>query len=106
MEHRHAQLTGILAEHAAQYISRESNRRSLITITYTELSQKLDRVTFYVHILPEDAEGPGLGFLLRQRGECREYLKKHVPLRRIPHVEFAIDEGEKKRQRVDELLLK
>jgi ribosome-binding factor A len=104
MEHRHAQLTRLLAEHAAHFVSRESNRRSLITITRTDLSQKLDRVTFYVHILPEDAEGAALGFLLRNRGECRAHLKKHVPMKKVPHVEFAIDEGEKHRQKLDELL--
>jgi ribosome-binding factor A len=105
MDHRREKLTRLLAESAAHFLSRESNRQSLITITRTEMSQKLDRVTFYVHILPEEAEGAGLGFLLRNRGECREHLKKTVPLKRIPHVEFAIDEGEKHRQKVDALLL-
>ncbi len=104
MEHRREKLTRLLAESAAQFISRESNRQSLITITRTELSQKLDHVTFFIHILPEEAEGVGMGFLLRNRGECRDYIKRHVPLKRIPHVEFAIDEGEKHRQKVDSLL--
>lgn len=93
-----------LSKYAAEFVSRESNRTSLITITNTHLNDARDHVTFFVSVFPESAEGPALGFLLRKRGECRAHIKAHVPIAHIPHVEFAIDEGEKHRRRVDELL--
>lgn len=93
-----------LKELASDYIARESNRESLITITNVELTRAGDRVTFYVSIYPESAEGPALGFLMRKRGEVREYMKTNGALGRLPHVEFELDAGEKRRQRVDELL--
>lgn len=93
-----------LKELAAQFVSGASNRTSLITVTRVEMTETGDRVTFYVTVFPEDAEGPAIGFLMRKRGECREYLKKHAPMKRLPHVEFALDEGDRARRRVDELL--
>lgn len=104
MSTHHTQIELLLAEVAANFINTWSNRRSLITLTRTTFSDAGDKVTFYVSVFPEDAEGPALGFLLRKRGECREYLKKHVRIARIPHVEFQIDDGEKQRRKVDELL--
>ena len=104
MRQRNIALTLQLQELAAEFINTESNKTSLITITNTELSDSLDKVTFLVSVFPEEAEGPALGFLMRKRGECKQYLKERSSMNRIPHVEFAIDTGEKKRRRVDELL--
>lgn len=89
---------------ASEFVNLHSNHTSLITVTDVRLSPTLERVTFLVSTYPETAEGAALGFLMRKRGECRAYLKEHAPLRRIPHVEFEIDTGEKHRQRVDALL--
>ena len=104
MNTHHQQITLALQEAAADFVSSISNRQSLITVTRAELTPSNDRVTFYVSVFPESAEGPALGFLMRQRGTCRTYIQDRVPMRRIPHVEFVIDQGEKSRARVDELL--
>jgi ribosome-binding factor A len=104
MQDRRTSLALHLQELAAAFVSAESNRTSLITVTRAELSEKLDKVTFHVSVFPEDAEGPAIGFLMRKRGECREYIMEHASMKRVPHVEFVLDEGEKNRQRVDELL--
>lgn len=93
-----------MQEVAATFVSGVSNRQSLITVTRTELSDKQDRVTFFVSVFPESAEEVALGFLMRKRSECREQLKSSIVMGRVPHVEFAIDKGEKLRNRVDELL--
>lgn len=104
MNTHHVQLAEQLQAKASEYINTWSNRQSMITITSVQLSRSADKVTFCVSVYPEDAEGPALGFLMRKRGECREYLKKHVALGRIPHVDFVLDEGEKNRQKVESLL--
>ena len=103
-KHHHEQLSLLMQEVAATFVSGISNRQSLITVTRTELSEKQDRVTFYVSVFPETAETIALGFLMRKRGECREQLKQSIVLGKVPHVEFVLDEGEKRRRRVDELL--
>jgi ribosome-binding factor A len=83
-----------LMELAAEFLARESNRTSLITITRAELNDTHDHIVFFVHIFPEDMRDTALGFLLRKRGECRDYMKKHARIGRMPHVEFALDKGE------------
>ncbi len=106
MSQRHTAVAQHLKEIAAKYVSEVSNRTSLITLTNAEFSNSRDKITFFVSVYPEEAEGPALGFLMRKRGECKKYLLNNTSMKRIPHVEFAIDEGEKNRQKVDELLNK
>lgn len=93
-----------LKEYAADFVSLNSNRTSLITVTRAELFDGNEKVMFYVSVFPESAEGPAIGFLMRKRGECKQYIKEKSRIQRVPHVEFVIDDGEKNRQRVDELL--
>lgn len=100
----HEQLADQLKEAAATYVSLWSNRKSLITVTDIKLTRKADKATFLVSVFPPEAQGPAIGFLMRKRGECHNYLKDHVSVGRVPHVEFVLDEGEKNRQRVEELL--
>ena len=102
--HHHEQRMLSLQEAAASFVATVSNRTSMITVTRSILTPTEDKITFYVSVFPESAEGAALGFLMRKRSECKEYLKKMIRNGKIPHVEFVIDEGEKKRLRVDELL--
>lgn len=104
MGQRHTVLTQHFQALAADFVSTQSNRTSLITITNTELAKSLDTITFYVSVFPETAEGPALGFLMRKRGECKKFMRNKSNISFVPHVEFKIDEGEKSRRRVDELL--
>jgi len=104
MNDRQETLLQQLQERAAEFVSLNSNRTSLITVTRAEMSDKNEKVTFYVSVFPEDAEGPAIGFLMRKRGECKQYIKEKSRIQRVPHVEFKIDDGEKNRQKVDELL--
>lgn len=93
----------ILLRHAAEFLSRESNRLSLITVTGLRSTDKIGHVTFLVSIYPEEREAEALGFLMRERGKLRRYIKEHVRLRRIPHLEFEIDRGEKHRRSIDDI---
>lgn len=93
-----------LAHHAAEYFERESNRQSLITVTRAVMSTDSVRATIYLSVLPESAEAPVISFARRSRGELRAYLQKAMPSVRIPTIDVLIDEGEKNRQHIDELL--
>ena len=104
MNNRNTILKKHLQEIAADFVNLNSNHTSLITITDSKLTKKGDKITFLVSVFPEDAEGPAIGFLMRKRGECKRYLKEKTRIQRVPHVEFALDTGEKNRQKVDELL--
>ena len=101
--HRHDRAEEMLVHLAAKFIVRESNGTSLITATRAELSHKEDRAVIYVSVFPNEATPQALNFLNRNADEFREYLKDHARLRGLPRVNFVLDEGERNRQRLDEL---
>ena len=92
-----------LRETAAEFLAREANRQSLITVTAAELSEDSKRGKIYITVLPTEAEHAALDFANRNRCEFAQFFKKRIKGATIPHVEFVIDTGEKMRQRLDEL---
>jgi ribosome-binding factor A len=104
MNDKHVKAGEIVQQLTAEFLSRESNRTSLITVTGIDLSPDMGRATILVTVFPEDKVKGALDFLNRKRDDVRIHLKQNSKLRRLPRISFAIDEGEKNRQRIDELL--
>jgi ribosome-binding factor A len=100
---RHTQIMELLTQTAAEYFARESNGTSLITVTRTDLSPDMHKANIYLSVLPVESEESVLHFARRSRAEFRMYINKHTRMGRAPTVDFIIDEGEKNRQRIDEL---
>ncbi len=94
-----------IAHLAADFLGRESNRESLITVTRATISPDLSRATIYLTVLPDTYQDAALDFAKRKRTEFRTFVKKHTELRRLPYFEFEIDYGEKNRQHLDTLLI-
>jgi ribosome-binding factor A len=88
---------------AANFMSLEGNRSSLITITNVVMSKDTKSATIFFTVFPEEYEKTALEFAKRKRSEFKHYVKEHVRFGRIPFIEFAIDNGEKNRQRIDEI---
>ncbi len=88
----------------AEFIERESNRLSLITVTKCEISKDQKQLKVFVSVFPEEKEQQALNFLERKKREIREYLKKRIRTRVIPFLSFHQDKGEKNRQKIDQLL--
>ncbi len=88
---------------AAEFFRVESNHQSMITITKADLSPNFSESTIYFTVLPTEYEQEALNFAKRKRKDFKQYIKKHVNMKKIPFFDFAIDEGEKHRQRIDEL---
>ena len=103
-ESRENKVAARLAQSAAQFFENESNRQSLITVTRAVLSSDGLHATIFLSILPESAEESVMSFARRNRTELREYIKKNLPIARIPTFDVEIDHGEKHRQHIDELL--
>lgn len=91
-------------ELAAQFLSREGNRTSLINVIHADCSPDMKRATIYITVLPIEKENAALEFAKRKRGELRQFLKKNMPVKTIPFIDIEIDKGEKNRQKIDELL--
>ncbi|MEK7563975.1 MAG: ribosome-binding factor A [Patescibacteria group bacterium] len=104
MTQRNEKVTNKIKELAAEFLGRENNKTSLLTVTNASCSPDLKRATIFMTVLPTDKEKTALEFAKRKRPELREYLKKNMPVKIIPFIDIEIDQGEKNRQRIDELL--
>ena len=94
---------GYIREVAADFVSRNSNRTSLITVTRTEMSLDGKGAKIFISVLPENKEEEALDFLKRQRSEFRKYLGEKIRMYPLPYIDFLIDAGEKNRQRLEEI---
>ena len=99
----HERVEELITHLAAEFIARESNGTSLITATRTKLSAQNDRAEVFVTVFPDELLHSALDFLNRQADAFRIHLKSHARLRSLPRVTFSHDEGERGRQRLDEL---
>src|ERR1035441_3805833 len=100
---KHNRLAEYIREIAAEYLVREANHDSLITVTGVELSDKETRARILICDLPTAKEADALDFVQRKANDLRLYFMKKVKMRRAPRLSFAIDIGEKNRQRIDEI---
>lgn len=106
MTARQQKLEELVRQLAAKFVQIESSNVSLITITRCIMEEKLKHAIIFITVLPESEERHALEFLKRKRSEFRDYIKSHARTRVIPVVDFAIDIGEKTRQKIDELGIK
>jgi ribosome-binding factor A len=103
--YRDEKITNHIKELAATYIEREAGKTSLITVTRILLSPDSKRAKIMISVLPRDKEQAAFGFIRRNLGELRAHITKNLRIHPIPYLEVEIDEGEKNRQKIDELLL-
>ncbi|KKT18505.1 MAG: Ribosome-binding factor A [Candidatus Nomurabacteria bacterium GW2011_GWB1_43_7] len=104
MTQRNEKVANSLKEFAANFLGRENNKTSLITVTSATVSPDLKRATIFITVFPISKEASALLFVKRKLGELREFLKKNMPIKIIPFLDVVIDQGEKNRQKIDELL--
>ena len=96
-------LAEAIKEAAGGFINRCSDRTSLITVTNISLSRDKHLATIFISVLPETKEETALGFVNRKRNEFREFVKVAIKTRMLPSFNFALDEGEKNRQKIDKI---
>lgn len=104
MNEKHQKAREMYMHAAAEFLEVESNRMSLITVTNATLAPSRTAGTIFITVFPDSDEAHVLEFLKRKRDDFREYLKKKIDARTLPRFEFAIDQAEKERVRIDEAL--
>ncbi len=103
---KHDKVRSVLTEVIAKFIREEANHNPLITVTNLTVSTDYKSVTALITTIPDSAEADALIFLKRKATELRNYIKKNARLKYIPHIDFAIDYGERHRQHIDEITQK
>jgi len=101
---RNEKVANLIKKLGAQFLERENNNTSLITVTSCNASPDLKRATLFITVLPDSKEATALDFVKRKRGDLRTFLKKNIEMKTIPFIDIEIDRGEKNRQKIDELL--
>lgn len=104
MSDKEDKVGNIIKKLASEFLSRESNRTSLITVTDVRMEDRERSAIILFTVFPETQAAIALSFAKRKRSEFREHFKKNTRLKYIPRFDFEIDKGEKFRQRIDELL--
>ena len=102
-KNRKFKIQEVIREVVSEYINRETNKTSLITVTRVDVAPNLSKCDIYVSIFPESAEESAFNFLKRKRAEVKDTVKKKMNLRRIPFIDFKIDVGEKNRQKIEKI---
>jgi len=104
MSIRHERIIEILHDMAARFLLLEGNNSSLLTITNVVLTKDGKRATIFFTVFPESYEKTALEFAKRKRSEFKQFVRDNSRLGMIPQLDFAIDAGEKNRQKIDNLL--
>ncbi len=86
-----AKLTSALEHVAAEYINRESNRRSLITVTRVHIDERNTTATIFVSIYPENQSAAALDFLGRSLPEFKEFIRTRIRSRVPGSIQFQHD---------------
>jgi ribosome-binding factor A len=100
---RDQKLKDVIREAAAEFLQREGNYTSILTVTDVSLSDRGNEATIFFTVLPENKEKGALDFVKRKRADFRLYFKNKARMRALPYFDFEIDKGEKNRQRIDEI---
>lgn len=103
MSERDQKLKDLIKEAAAEFLQRESNYTSILTVTDVSLSDRGNQATIFFTVLPENKEKGALDFTKRKRAEFRDFFKNKARMRALPFFDFEIDRGEKNRQKIDEI---
>src|SRR5437879_4227440 len=103
MSLRDEKLNEALRIAAAEFLVREANPQSMITVTRAMVQEGGREGVIYLSVLPESQEAQAVAFANRHRSEFGKFFEKKVRGGRVPHIEFTLDLGEKNRRRLDEL---
>lgn len=101
---RKEKTTHIIKELASEFLSMESNRQSLVTVTRVEFSPKSKQATIFISVMPDHKSEAALDFAKRQRAALRAFIKEKSRLSILPFLDIQLDAGEKNRQNIDRLV--
>lgn len=97
-------MASLITELASKYFNIESNKDALITIIKTEMENRGKIAKVFFTVLPDEKQESVLEFMNRKSRDFRRYLTETRAFGFAPNIKFLLDQGERNRQRIDELL--
>ena len=104
-EHRNEKIINAIKESDAIFIEKEAGKTSLITVTRVLMSEDKRRADIMISVITREKENAAYGFVKRNLTELRKNIAKSLKINPVPFLDVKIDEGEKNRQKIDELLI-
>ncbi|MBU6310330.1 hypothetical protein KGO06_00095 [Patescibacteria group bacterium] len=86
-----AKVLSALEHTAAEFINRESNRQSLITVTRAALDDSGSEATIFISIFPESQAHGALDFLNRNIDDFKRFVRSRLKMHGIPRYRFMQD---------------
>lgn len=103
----------LLSKLIPEFIKKFSFGKTLVTITRLEISDDLRTVNVFISAyLPAGRHGPSVGeaqvmaLLAKKNKEIRKHIGAHIRWKFLPELIFLTDQGEKNRQKIEEILKK
>lgn len=104
MSLRQEKINSLIRNLAAEFLSRELDRKTLVSVTKIETSSDLKNAVVFIIVFPEKEEEKILEKI--RPGEFRNFVKENMKTKFLPAFEFRIDESLKKERKMDELINK
>lgn len=107
-ERRIEKVSNLLREVAADILARDLSFPDgvLVTVTRTAVSEDLYYATIFVSVLGGDRGGEetALAELVLATGRVQKAMNRKLSMRPVPRIRFALDQQEKRRERIEKLL--
>ena len=105
---RQEKISSLIKETAGKYLRKEiipakpCKQNILTTVSSVDISPDLKQSRIFITVFPENNENE----IIKQINakEFRQFAKKELCLKFLPMFQFQIDEREKKRRKIEELL--
>ncbi len=86
-----AKVESALVHTAAEFINRESNRQSLITVTRASVDERGMEAIIFISVYPDEKAYTALDFLNRNHDEFKRFVHARLKMRSIPRYRFMQD---------------
>lgn len=107
MAFRKQKLESLLSKLISEYLEiRLRATAAAITITRLEVSNDFKKALIFVTIYPENKTQKVYNELRKAAKQIRKMIGEKLSMKFTPSIEFTIDEGEKNRARIEELITK
>ncbi|WP_423363113.1 30S ribosome-binding factor RbfA [Mycoplasma sp. P36-A1] len=100
-------LNHIIQREVSQIIQQEmkDTKVGFVTITDVNLTNDLSLATIYVNFLGADSRNEaGLAVLNKSKGFIKTLLSKRLTIRKVPELQFKIDDSMEKGRKIDNIL--
>lgn len=100
-------LRNVIQREVSQIIQQEmkDNKLGFVTITDVKVTNDLSLATIYVNFLgSENRNEAGLEVLNKSKGFIRSTLAKRLTIRKVPELQFKIDDSMEKGRKIDTIL--